>query len=355
MRKISMSFAKEALYNAFRFVINVGFIFLFQMMFHAENTLTAVALSVGFTMLPNSELHIRPGAMCCIVLLLYIGGGIAAQSALLHPALAFLINFWFLVLLLALISEPMEMKANISFLLCFVFSKSTYVPWTQFPARLACVSFGALLICGCIVLNWKRKGIGRNGCTLKKQFQRSRVHRSYILRMSLGISLAMLIASILQLSKPLWISIVVMSLTQLEFSETLERIRHRFIGTLAGIVLFFVFFQLLIPQQYAMLVIMLLGYIGFFLPEYKYKQVINAISALNASLVILDTKTAIENRLFCLVLGIVIVIVIYMLAGTARKVHRIQRWSVHTAMADDHPKNRETAALFSISTCTYGE
>ena len=62
MRKISMSFVKEALYNAFRFVINVGFIFLFQMMFHAENTLTAVALSVGFTMLPNSELHIRPGA-----------------------------------------------------------------------------------------------------------------------------------------------------------------------------------------------------------------------------------------------------------------------------------------------------
>ena len=66
MRKISMSFVKEALYNAFRFVINVGFIFLFQMMFHAENTLTAVALSVGFTMLPNSELHIRPGAMWCI-------------------------------------------------------------------------------------------------------------------------------------------------------------------------------------------------------------------------------------------------------------------------------------------------
>ena len=198
MRKISMSFAKEALYNAFRFVINVGFIFLFQIMFHAENTLTAVALSVGFTMLPNSELHIRPGAMCCIVLLLYIGGGIAAQSALLHPALAFLINFWFLVMLLALISEPMEMKANISFLLCFVFSQSTYVPWTQFPARMACVSFGALLICGCIVLNWKRKGIGRNGYTLKEQFQRSRVHRSYILRMSLGISLAMLIASILQ-------------------------------------------------------------------------------------------------------------------------------------------------------------
>lgn len=51
MRKISMSFVKEALYNAFRFVINVGFIFLFQMMFNAENTLTAVALSVGLSLI----------------------------------------------------------------------------------------------------------------------------------------------------------------------------------------------------------------------------------------------------------------------------------------------------------------
>lgn len=347
MLKISKSFVKEALYNAFRFIINVGFIFLFQMIFHAENTLTAVALGVGFTMLPMSELHIRPAAMCMIVLLLYIGGGIAAQSALLHPLLACIINFCFLVLLLVLISEPMDMKANISFLLCFVFSQSTYVPWENFPARLACVSFGAVLICGCILLNWKRKGIGSNGCTLKEQVQRSKVHRSYILRMSLGISIAMFIASVLQLSKPLWISIVVMSLTQLEFSETLERIRHRFIGTLAGVAFFFIFFQLLIPQQYAMLVIMLLGYIGFFLPDYKYKQVINAISALNASLVILDTKTAIENRIFCLVLGIVIVVVIYIFAAIARKAHHVHRWSVYTALADDHPKNKEASVLHS--------
>ena len=85
-----------------------------------------------------------------------------------------------------------------------------------------------------------------------------------------------------------------MSLTQLEFSETLERIKHRFIGTLIGVVLFFIFFQVLIPQKYAIWVVMLLGYVGFFLPDYKYKQVINAVSALNASLVILDTMTAIR-------------------------------------------------------------
>ena len=103
-----------------------------------------------------------------------------------------------------------------------------------------------------------------------------------------------------------------MSLTQLEFTETLTRIKHRFVGTLVGIIIFFIFFQYLIPQQYAGFVVMFLGYMGFFLPEYKFKQIINAVSALNASLVILDTLTAIENRLLCLVAGIMIVLGIYL-------------------------------------------
>ena len=345
MPKLKKSFVKEALYNAMRFAITMGFILVFQMIFHAENTLTAVALSVGFTMLPTCELGIRPLTMCFMTLILYIGGGIAAQSVLLNPFIAFLINFCFLVGLLMLSVEPLDFKVNIPFLLCFIFSQSTAVPWSQFPGRMVCVSVGAVLISLCILINWKRKRIGIQGCTLSQQIQRSMKHRSYILRMSLGISIAMLMASLLQLSKPLWISIVVMSLTQLEFSETLERICHRFIGTLAGIVLFFIFFQLLIPQKYAMFVIMFLGYLGFFLPEYKYKQVINAVSALNASLVILDTKTAIENRIFCLMLGILIVVTIYMIAKITRVALHMQQWSSQTAMADDHPLNREAMML----------
>lgn len=67
------------------------------------------------------------------------------------------------------------------------------------------------------------------------------------------------------------------------------------------------------------------------------------LPALNASLVILDTKTAIENRIFCLLLGIVIVILIYMLAYIARAALHMQRWSVETAMAVDQSTDRDTA------------
>ena len=42
----------QILQNAFRFLVNVGFVFVFQMIFGMENTLVGVAIGVGFTMLP---------------------------------------------------------------------------------------------------------------------------------------------------------------------------------------------------------------------------------------------------------------------------------------------------------------
>lgn len=310
-------------YNAFRFLITLGFVFLFQSIFGAENTLIGVAIGVGFTMLPLCNLDIHPWTMASITLILYIGSVITAQISIFNPWLAWIANFLFTAFILLLSNEPMSMKVNISFLLCFVFAQSTVVPSNLFLNRLWATACGALFVAGCILLHWYRHGYGKNGIRLKHQVLRCQRNRSYILRMSSGISFAMFIGSICHLQKPLWISIVVMSLTQLEFSETIERIVHRFLGTFAGVFIFFVLFQQVIPKQYAALMVMLLGYIGYFFPEYKYKQVINAISALNASLVLLDTRTAIENRILCLIAGILIVLSIHFVIYMIKKYHQL--------------------------------
>lgn len=311
----------QIVYNAFRFVVNVGFIIIFQMLFGAENTLLGVAIGVAFTMLPMCDLGIHPMTMFAMIMILFIGSGFVGQLSIVNPWLAFIADFLFVALIIIMTNEPVEMKSNISFLLCFVFAQSTVVPWSHYPMRLLATTLGALFVGGCVLLRWYQHGYGKDGVRLKEQMIRSQRNRSYLLRMSFGIALAMLIGTLLQLRKPLWISIVVMSLTQLEFMETIERIKHRFIGTLFGIALFFLFFQVLIPQKYAIVVVFFLGYIGFFFPEYKYKQVINAMSALNASLVILDTKTAIESRVICLIAGILIVLGIYFMTKVIRKLH----------------------------------
>ena len=292
----------KIIHNAFRFLISLAFIIVFQTLFGVENTLLGVAISVGFTMLPMCNLDIKPWTMFWIIVILYGGSTFVAQLSAVNPWLAFGCNFIFLSLIILLANEPLEYQTNITFLLCFVFSQSTVVSWSQFPMRATAGIVGGIFVGGCVVLNWYRHGYGGK-IRVRQQILRCQVNRSYLLRMSFGVSLAMLIGSLFEISKPLWISIVVMSLTQLEFTETLTRIKHRFVGTLVGIIIFFIFFQYLIPQQYAGFVVMFLVYMGFFLPEYKFKQIINAVSALNASLVILDTLTAIENRLLCLVAG----------------------------------------------------
>lgn len=318
--KIYKAISKTICINFLKFLENIGFILLFAAIFGSENILPAVAVGVGFTMLPFYDLNIKPWTMFFIILFLYTGSAFAAQSALLSPWIAFPINFIFTALIILLSNEPEYMKPSISFFLAFVFSQAVPLPWDAFASRFACLFFGGLLVGIVTVFMWKFKGYGVDGRNLKEQFHLCKSKRSFLQRMSFGIAIAMFIGSILGLKKPLWISIVVMSLTQLEFHQTLERIKHRFIGTLIGCVIFFIFFQMLIPKQYAAAIVLSLGYIGFFTADYKHKQIINAISALNASLVLLDTGAAIRARILCLLGGILIVLMIYYAADLFKKV-----------------------------------
>lgn len=322
---LNKTLLKDIILNAGRFLFNIAFIMVFQILFGAENILPAVAISVGFTMLPQYDLGIKPFTMFIITIFLYTGSGAIAQFAFAQPIIAFIFNFMFIALIILLTNEPLIMKPNISFLLCFVFSQSTPVPWDLFANRMLSLVCGSLLVGFYILINWYHKGYGKDGRNLKEQVLLCQVNRSYLFRMSFGIAIAMYFGMIFHVQKPLWISIVVMSLTQLEFTETMERIKHRFIGTLIGVICFFIFFQYLIPKEYAMLVVMFLGYIGFFFPEYKYKQIINAISALNASLVLLDTKSAIENRILFLIVGVLIVLFIYVMTLLIKQFHILRK------------------------------
>ncbi len=309
--------------NALRFIFNLAFIAIFQTLFGMEHTLAAVALGVGITMLPFYDYGIRPSAIAFIIPVVYIGSGLAAQAVFLSPALAFLIDFLFVFLLMSLIGEPIRIQPYISFLLCFVFCQATPASRAEFLPRFYTLALGSLLIVLATLFWWRRKGFGREGRMLKEQVFASWNHIDLILRMSLGLAAAMLVGSLLGLRKPLWISIVVMSLTQLEFHDTVVRIKNRSLGTLLGIVMFVVVFRLLVPERYAMLMILALGYLSFFTTEYRYKQIVNAVCAINASMVLLDTSSAIANRILCLAGGILIVLSCYLLMRGAKALRRV--------------------------------
>lgn len=303
---------RNILTNTIRFGLILGFIFGFIALFGQANVLAGVALIVGLLMFPVCDLGIRTGRTAILVMALYPVCGIVA--ALPRPDILFgmLIDFIFVFFVMALFTEPAMLKPHINFLLCFLFCRSAPVAGRDLALRILGLAAGGLLIAAAMLVLQRRAGRASQGCTVCAQIGLcvSKNH-AFILRMAAGIALAMAIGEALHLKKPLWISIVVMSLTQPEFCDAVQRIRHRVCATVVGIALFTILFDLLIPQQYTTAGILLLGYCGSFTSAYRHVQTVNAVSAITASLVLLDSTTAVWNRVGCLAGGIVIVLLFY--------------------------------------------
>ncbi|MEG1754284.1 MAG: hypothetical protein RR234_10270, partial [Christensenella sp.] len=70
-----------------------------------------------------------------------------------------------------------------------------------------------------------------------------------------------------------------------------------------------------------------LGYLSSWVKEYKYAQIINTISAINANLVLFDVGTAIETRLLLLGIGIAIVLILFLLERAAK--HFLQQHKIN--------------------------
>ena len=154
---------EQAVENALHFAFNLAFVFIFQSIFGVQNVLPGVAISVGMTMFPDGYIGVRPVTMAGIIIGLYCGCVIAGQTALMLPAAALVIDFLFVLLIMALTCEPTMYKPAISFLLCFVFAQSTPVPPAAFPMRLAGAAAGAAAVAVTTVIKWYWQGHGKEG------------------------------------------------------------------------------------------------------------------------------------------------------------------------------------------------
>ena len=152
---------EQAVENALHFAFNLAFVFIFQSIFGVQNVLPGVAISVGMTMFPDGYIGVRPVTMAGIIIGLYCGCVIAGQTALMLPAAALVIDFLFVLLIMALTCEPTMYKPAISFLLCFVFAQSTPVPPAAFPMRLAGAAAGAAAVAVTTVIKWYWQGHGK--------------------------------------------------------------------------------------------------------------------------------------------------------------------------------------------------
>lgn len=305
--------AKLVVKNTISFILMMVFILGFMKIFGEENILVGVCIYVGLVMFSKCDTGMKLSSMLVVIFICFVGSVFVSELNNYLPLWAgFVLNFAFVYVVMILSSEPTYLKLNNIMLLLFLFCESVPVDLKVFNIRMAGTFVGTIMVMGVTYYFWKKKGYGKeNARTLTEQIKSGFNYNNVCLRMATGVSISILITSMYGSSKPLWISVVVLSLTQFSTEDMISRIKHRVLATIFGVVFFVVVFTYLVPVKYGVVVVLLLGYIGYYFDDYKHKQFINAVSAINASLVLFDPFKAIEARFEGLLVGIGIVLLLF--------------------------------------------
>ena len=207
-------------------------------------------------------------------------------------------------------SEKPEYKAYIPFILIYIFDQSNIAVGEDFYTRMVSLIVGGIITGVVYYFRHKNLKEGIHISKIMKDIDITSPRFIISIRMAIGVSIAILIGTLLGLQRTMWISMSVMSLTQLEFETTKERFKHRIVYTLIGAVAFVLLFQVLIPEKYNGLASIILSYIYTFIKDYKHQIIFITVNALSASMLIFDPTEAIGTRILLIISGCMLAMVI---------------------------------------------
>lgn len=296
--------------NLYDFIKILALIMVSMALFGKENTLPAVSLAVALLMLPAMPLPVRGLPLALTMTGSFVLGAVAAQAGSLSPVLSAVVYFAVVMVLLVVNSQPFAWRPFMPYLLNFVFCHSQPVAGILLAKRLVLLVLGSLFVWGITQMQQgKFLEQAAPGFSLSGWLEDFKPSLPYAVKLATGLAVAMVIADVAGLAKPLWFSIVVMSLTELESRHMYVKIKDRLKGTVLGI-LGFVAFLAVVPSGYRGLGILALGYVSFFVKTYASKTVVNAISALNSSLLAFQPQVALVQRVGWLMAGVVLVLLV---------------------------------------------
>ena len=296
----------------------VCFISLFSSVFGPDSTLVSVSIVMVAMFVAKCDLGIANRHVPFVIALLFLAAGASSLLVLFHPFISLLFNIAFIFTTLLFASGRFEYSSHFPFLLSYVFLQGNPVTLSQLLLRMLSLLAGTIIVC---VVYWvshrNKKEITTTLGQVVKNIDFYSDRFSYCVRMTIGLSLAMLIGQILGAQKAMWISVTVMSLTQITYQQTKQRVWHRIGGTIVGAIFFVLIFEVLLPGQYTTAKLLILSYIYTFVSKYPVQMVFVTMNALAAAQYVLGLNASILYRIIFMLLGIVIALVVNKLNVTA--------------------------------------
>lgn len=304
MKKITI---KNIFFNLLKVISIISFVVLFSQIFGSINTLTGISTLVALMTFWCIDIGINKKQAPFIIILLFVLTGISNRLAMFNPILGLIINFTTAFLVTYIPSHKPEYKTYMAFILCFIFNESNPATGHDFFTRMLSLLIGSILVAGVYFFRHRKSDLKYD--TIQKSLKNIDITSDRFIisiKMAIGVSIAMLIGTLLGLKRTMWIAISVMSLTQTDFEQTKIRFKNRIISTIIGSIVFVIIFQLLVPAKYDFIASLILSYIYAFLTDYKYQVILITINSLSSALALFDTSTAIELRIVLIISGCIL-------------------------------------------------
>lgn len=271
------------IYN-FKVYLVVAFCFLvvtaFSMIFGNDNSVPGVVVLLAILVLRQADFGIKTThgliSIAGIFAILIVGPRL---SNIVDPLTAFLINIVCIFLLMMFGCHNVIMYNHSTFVLGYLLLQGYDVAGKSYQLRVVSLVVGMLICMGVFYKNQKNRPYRRTFKDLFREFDVRSARNQWYLKLTLIVSSAMLIVSLLGLPRAMWAGIACMSVC-LPFTEDGKmRAVDRGVFNIAGCALFLVLYLILPESGRSMIGI--IGGIGVgYSAGYKWQTVFNTFGAL---------------------------------------------------------------------------
>lgn len=271
------------IYN-FKVYLVVAFCFLvvtaFSMIFGNDNSVPGVVVLLAILVLRQADFGIKTThgliSIAGIFAILIVGPRL---SNIVDPLTAFLINIVCIFLLMMFGCHNVIMYNHSTFVLGYLLLQGYDVAGKSYQLRVVSLIVGMLICMGVFYKNQKNRPYRRTFKDLFREFDVRSARNQWYLKLTLIVSSAMLIVSLLGLPRAMWAGIACMSVC-LPFTEDGKmRAVDRGVFNIAGCALFLVLYLILPESGRSMIGI--IGGIGVgYSAGYKWQTVFNTFGAL---------------------------------------------------------------------------
>ena len=287
----------------------VAVVTLFTKFTGSNNSVVGVTVLLAVLVLRQADFGIRTthGLLSIAGIYLILMAGPRFTNTL-TPVPAFFVNIICILLLMILGCHNVIMYNHSTFVLGYLLLQGYDVTGHEYTLRVAGLLFGMVLCMFIFYKNQKNRPYQRKFIDLFKEFDIHSARSRWYIRLSLIVSSAMLIMSLLGLPRAMWAGIACMSVCLPFPSDCTKRVPDRGIFNVVGCLIFMVLYMVLPKTMYPY--IGMIGGIGVgYSAGYAWQTVFNTFGALSIASGIFGMPMALKLRIGANVLGAVYTVV----------------------------------------------